>query len=146
MLQEFVVHVFVVPSPNVTTDEETGNVLSTKEEIQVIRDHYGENWLQVMAAKNEETLASSASSRDIDKTEDDIYLNESIANISVSSQQKSIFHEEVDGSTEVKRSPQDLLVGGSTNVKVTRKEADDDIEVLPEPAGKIISRENVFFF
>jgi hypothetical protein len=64
---------------------------STKEEIQVIRDHYGENWLQVITAKNEDMQASSASSREHDKTEDDIYLNESHANLSGSSRNRSNF-------------------------------------------------------
>ena len=80
----------------------------------MLRDHYGVNWLQVIAAKKEDTLASSSSSREVDKTEDDIYLNESVANLSVSGS-----HKETQNYTEV-----------------TNKDTEDDIEVLPEPTGE----------
>ncbi|XP_052092248.1 serine/threonine-protein kinase 11-interacting protein-like isoform X2 [Mytilus californianus] len=97
------------PSPE--KEDEPDTAQSTKEEIQMIRDHYGVNWLQVIAAKKEDTLASSSSSREVDKTEDDIYLNESVANLTVSSS-----HKETQDYTEV-----------------TNKDTEDDIEVLPEP-------------
>ncbi|XP_076093432.1 uncharacterized protein LOC143064473 [Mytilus galloprovincialis] len=97
------------PSPE--KEDEPDTAQSTKEEIQMLRDHYGVNWLQVIAAKKEDTLASSSSSREVDKTEDDIYLNESVANLSVSGS-----HKETQNYTEV-----------------TNKDTEDDIEVLPEP-------------
>ncbi|CAG2185846.1 unnamed protein product [Mytilus edulis] len=97
------------PSPE--KEDEPDTAQSTKEEIQMLRDHYGVNWLQVIAAKKEDTLASSSSSKEVDKTEDDIYLNESVANLSVSGSRK-----ETQNYTEV-----------------TNKDTEDDIEVLPEP-------------
>ena len=121
---------FLVPSPEpaVVKEDVPDTACSTKEEIQVIRDHYGENWLQVITAKNEDMQASSASSREHDKTEDDIYLNESHANLSGSSQNRSR-----ERSSESRNGIQDVDVAIARQKTNKVKDVEDDIEVLPEP-------------
>lgn len=116
------------PEPVSVKEDVPDTACSTKEELQVIRDHYGENWLQVITAKNEDMQASSACSREHDKTEDDIYLNESLANLSGSSRNRSR-----ERNSEPRNGIQDVD-GATSRQKTNRvKDVEDDIEVLPEP-------------
>ncbi|KAK3105989.1 hypothetical protein FSP39_010321 [Pinctada imbricata] len=87
-----------VPSPERVVEGQA-SIRSTKEEIEVIRDHYGVNWLQVIANRNStdrlsnESSSPKASPKNVSeittavvhnvtiKTEDDLYLNESEAGI-----------------------------------------------------------------
>ena len=72
--------------------------------------------------------ASSACSREHDKTEDDIYLNESLANLSGSSRNRSR-----ERNSEPRNGIQDVD-GATSRQKTNRvKDVEDDIEVLPEP-------------
>ncbi|XP_078333098.1 serine/threonine-protein kinase 11-interacting protein-like isoform X2 [Crassostrea virginica] len=93
-----------VPSPTRIVEGQA----STREEIEVLRDHYGVNWLQVISAKeydsnsevtkteeaeDKQTLANpelkngapvnqdTTDSKSTNPTEDDIYLNESTADV-----------------------------------------------------------------
>lgn len=88
-----------VPSPTRIVEGQAS--ASTREEIEVLRDHYGVNWLQVISAKeyevtktevNEEsslqnTETSSIKDEDVtdskqtNHTEDDIYLNDSSVDV-----------------------------------------------------------------
>lgn len=125
---------FLAPSPEPAAVKEDvpDTACSTKEEIQVLRDHYGENWLQVITAKNEDMQASSASSRDLDKTEDDIYLNESHVNLSGSSRNRSR-----ERSSESRNGIQDVDGAAARQKTNKAKDVEDDIEVLPEPGRNL---------
>lgn len=50
--------------------------MRTKQDYEVLREHYGPNWLQVISSEQTTSATIEAQSSPLSQTQDDIYLNE----------------------------------------------------------------------
>uniref|UniRef100_K1QWS0 Serine/threonine kinase 11-interacting protein n=1 Tax=Magallana gigas TaxID=29159 RepID=K1QWS0_MAGGI len=111
-----------VPSPTRIVEGQAS--ASTREEIEVLRDHYGVNWLQVISAKEYE----------VTKTEENEESN--LQNTDT----PSIKDEDVTDSKTFNHTEDDIYLNDSSvDVQNGTNDLEDDIEVLHVSNGKDMS-------